>query len=110
MSKEISIYGQVHGYERTPIHMIKVCVYQDEHNEVSKTYTNEEGKYQLSVPSGTRITVRFDTHVGEETFARKWHPSVVANIEAKEDLELNRFLMLVGTTNGLTAEIDALTA
>jgi hypothetical protein len=93
MAEVISIFGQVRGFNEKPIHMIRVTVYRD--YEVTHEYTNEEGRYSISLPPDSPITVRFDTHYSL-TNARKWHPSVVANVEAKQDVTLNRFLLEVG--------------
>jgi hypothetical protein len=107
-AQTMSISGVVRGYDRTPIHMIAVSVYRDT-QLMAKEYTNEEGKYEVSVATGTPITVRFDTH-WSLTNARDWHPSVVANIEATRDITLDRFLMRVGMGDSETAAVDALTA
>jgi hypothetical protein len=88
--------------------MIEGSVYRDT-RVVAKEYTNKEGKYEVSVPTGAPITVRFDTH-WSLTNARDWHPSVVANVEATKDIVLDRFLMGVGMGVSETAAIDALTA
>ena len=112
MSGEISIHGKVQGYDQKPIFTIQVSAWVEENNslrEVGHTYTNEDGMYELSVLPDTPISMRFDTH-WSITNAIEWHPSVVANIDSKQDMILNRFLMRVGTTSGFTAEIDALTA
>jgi|GEM_PF-2878000 len=112
MSEKISIHGKVQGYDQKPIFMIQVSAWVEENNslrEVDRTYTNEDGMYELSVLPGTPISVRFDTH-WSITNATEWHPAVVPNIEARQDIVLNRYLMHVGTTSGVTAEIDALTA
>jgi hypothetical protein len=107
MPEDISIFGQVRGYDETPIHMIRVTVYRD--YELNHEYTNEEGKYSISVPPGAPITVRFDTHYSL-TNAQKWHPSVVANLDAKQDVILNRFLLEVGQYGPDMVVIDALAA
>ncbi|WP_199676143.1 hypothetical protein [Bacillus cereus] len=73
-------------------------------------FTNKEGKYQFHVPSGNPITVCFDTHYPLKNNTRKWHPSVVANIDTDQDILLNRFLMEVGESKGWTFNNDALTA
>jgi hypothetical protein len=113
MSEEISIHGKVQDYNQKPIFMIQVSVWREDNfgpqYEVDRTYTNEDGTYRLSVPSGTPITLRFDTH-WSITNSTEWHPSVVANIGSKQDMVLNRILMRTGTTSGDIAEIDALTA
>ena len=107
MAEVISLFGQVRGYDGTPIHMIRVTVYRD--YEVTHEYTNEEGKYSISVPPDSPITVRFDTHYSL-TNARKWHPSVVANVEAKQDVALNRLLLEVGHYGPDLVVVDALAA
>jgi hypothetical protein len=109
MAEDITISGQLRSYDQKPIFMIKVTVYRDEHF-VDHGYTNEEGRYAVSVPIGEPITLRFDTHYSL-TNARDWHPSVVANVDATHDIVLNRFLLRVGTDEGgQTGFVDALTA
>lgn len=108
MHEKVSISGQVHDYNMRPISLIKVSVY-DNLQYVNHTYTNEDGAYNLSIPSGRPITICFDTHWSLIN-AREWHPSVVANIYSKEDIILNRFLMHVSDSTGRAADIDALTA
>ncbi|WP_212903102.1 hypothetical protein [Clostridium polyendosporum] len=107
-AKTISISGQVQGYDRIPIFNIKVSAYHGL-QRVGYVYTNEEGKYWLSIPSGKPITVCFDTH-WSLTNAKEWNPSVVANIDTKQDIVLNRFLTRVGTSIDTTTDIDALAA
>ena len=80
MAEEITISGQVRGYDRAPIHMIQVTVYRDM-QLVDHVYTDEEGKCRVSVPADEPITVHFDVH-WSLTNAREWHPSVVAKIDA----------------------------
>ncbi|MEW9576765.1 hypothetical protein U9K47_15670 [Bacillus toyonensis] len=108
MHEKISISGQVHDYNMRPIYLIKVSVH-DNLQYVNHTYTNEDGIYHLSIPSGRPITICFDTHWSLIN-AREWHPSVVANIDTKEDIILNRFLMHVSDSTGRAADTDALTA
>jgi len=109
MAENITISGQLRSCDQTPIFMIKVTVYRDQ-QFVRHGYTNEEGRYEVSVPMGEPITVRFDTHYSL-TNARDWHPSVVANVDATHDIVLNRFLFRVGTDEGgQTGFVDALTA
>jgi hypothetical protein len=72
-------------------------------------YTNEEGKYTISVAPSTPITVRFDTH-STLINAQEWHPSVVANVDAQQDVLLDRFLLGVGFGGVGTDIIDALAA
>jgi hypothetical protein len=107
MAEDISISGQVRGYNGTPIYMIRVTVYRD--YEVAHEYTSEDGKYRISVPQGAPITVRFDTHYSL-TNAREWHPSVVADVNAKQDILLDWFLLQVGMGESDAAAIDALAA
>jgi hypothetical protein len=112
MSGEILIHGKVKGYDQKPIFMIQVSVWAENGHsprEVNRTYTNEDGMYELSIMPDKPISVRFDTH-WSITNATDWHPSVVANIDTEQNLVLNRFLMRTGTTEGRIAEIDALTA
>ena len=114
MSGEISIHGKVQDYDHKPIFMIQVSawVLQEDkysHTEVNRAYTNEEGIYELLVLPGTQITVRFDTHWSLVN-AKEWHPSVVANIDAKQDVVLNRSIMRVGTGGDDIATLDAFTA
>lgn len=84
---DITISGHVYGYDRAPIFNIKVSAYHDR-KYVGHVFTNEAGKYQISVPSDTALSVCFDTHE-TLTNAKEWHPSVVANIDAKQDIVLN---------------------
>jgi hypothetical protein len=108
MSADISLFGQVRDSAGTPIVMIQVTVYRDT-QMVDRVYTNTDGKYWVTVPAGGPITVRFDTHATLVN-ARDWHASVVANIDATQDISLDRLLMRVGTVTSETAAIDALTA
>ncbi|CAM3594795.1 hypothetical protein GCM10009865_38490 [Aeromicrobium ponti] len=108
MTETISISGQVQGFNRVPISNIKVSAYTDwEH--LGHVFTDEDGKYKLSIPSNSAISVCFDTHPSL-TNAKEWHPSVVANIDARQDIVLNRFLMRVGTSDGAMADLDVLAA
>lgn len=114
MSEEISIHGKVQDYNQKPIFMIQVSAWllrEDKFSyaEVNRAYTNEDGIYELSVMPGTPITMRFDTHWSLVN-AKEWHPSVVANIDAKQDIILNRSLMRVGTGGDDIATLDAFTA
>lgn len=79
-------------------------------------YTNEAGMYELSIPKNGLVSIRFDTH-WSLTNVTEWHPAVVFNLNidtgSAQDIEnivLNHYLMKVGTTSGLTAEVDALAA
>jgi hypothetical protein len=108
LAKAMSISGVVRGYDRKPIQMIKVTVYRDA-RVVDHGYTNEAGRYAVSVPTGDPITVCFDTHWSLNN-ARDWHPSVVASMEATQDIVLDRLLMRVGMGDSETAATDALAA
>lgn len=108
MTETISISGQVQGFNRVPIFNIKVSAYSDwEH--LGHAFTDENGKYQLSIPSNSTISLCFDTNPSL-TNAKEWHPSVVANLDARQDIEINRFLTRVGTSDGAMADIDVLSA
>jgi hypothetical protein len=88
--------------------MIEVTVYRDT-RFVAKVYTNEEGTYEVSVPTGEPMTVRFHTHWSLNN-AREWHPSVMANTEATKDIVLDRLPMRMGMGDSETTAIGALTA
>lgn len=116
MAEEILIHGKVQGYDQKPIFMIQVSAWVEEDNsfrQVNRTYTNEAGAYELSLVKSGPVSVRFDTH-WSLTNATEWQPAVFSNIdtniESRQDIALNRYLMRVGTTSGFTAEIDALAA
>ena len=111
MPENISIRGQVKGYDGKPINMIRVTIYRDSDPalEVQREYTDEQGNYWLTVPEGDPLTLRFDTHYSL-TNAREWHPSVVANLDEVRDLVLNRRLLRVGQDGPYTAKVDALAA
>jgi hypothetical protein len=104
----MSLSGVIRGYDGTPIPMINVTLYRDT-RVLADVYTSEEGTYEVSVPTGDPMTVRFDAHWSLNN-ARDWHPSVVANIAAMHDLVLDRWLMRVGMGDSETAAIGALTA
>ena len=105
-AKDIDISGTVHATDGQPIFMIQVGVYRDS-RELDHVFTDNDGKYKTSAPSGSPITIRFDTH---ETLnnAADWHPSVVANIDATKDISLDRILARVGTSTDAETSIDAL--
>jgi len=105
-AEDISIYGVVHTNGDIPIHMIEVTIYRDD-DELSHTFTGEDGKYVVSVPKGKPVTVRFDTHYSL-TNANDWHPSVVANVDATKDILMDRTLLGVGKSDSFTTFIDAL--
>lgn len=108
MSENILISGQVQGFDRVPIFNIKVSAYTD-WDYLGHGYTNEDGIYQFSIPSKSTISVCFDTH-SSLINAKEWHPSVVANLDARQDIVVNRFLTRVGTSNGVMADVDVLSA
>lgn len=111
MPQDISVFGSVSDYNGKPVPMIRVTAYRDTDPAVQLTreYTNDEGKYVMSVPSGEPITLRFDTHYSL-TNAREWHPSVVANLDAKEDLRISRYLLNVGQDGPYMVTTDVLAA
>jgi hypothetical protein len=108
VATDFSIHGQVRSYELAPIFMIKVSVYRDM-RLVEHGFTDEEGRYRISVPAGEPIAVRFDTHPTLNN-SRQWHPSVIAHLEGGKDIPLDRLLIEVGTTAGVAPDIDALAA
>ncbi|PGM06391.1 hypothetical protein [Bacillus thuringiensis] len=108
MPENISISGQVQGFDRIPIFNIRVSAYND-WEYLGHAYTDEFGKYHFSIPSNSTISICFDTHPSI-TNAKEWHPSVVSNIDARQDILLNRFLFRVGTSNGPRTDVDALNA
>jgi hypothetical protein len=108
MAADFSIYGQVRSYEGTPIFEIEVSVYRGT-RLVAHGFTDEEGRYRISVPAGEPIAVRFDTHPTLNN-SRQWHPSVIAHLEGGKDIQLDRLLIKVGTTAGVAPDIDALAA
>jgi hypothetical protein len=111
MPENISLSGQVRSYDGMPINMIRVTAYRDRDpaSELQREYTDEGGNYSMTLAAGDPITVRFDTHYSL-TNAREWHPSVVANLDGKQDLVLNRLLLRVGADGSYMATIDALAA
>ena len=106
-AEQISMSGQVRGYDLKPIIRIKVTAYRDK-QELAHAFTDAEGRYAIEVQAGKLMTIRFDTHP-TLTNVNEWHPSVVANIEAKKDMSLDRFLMRAGFVDSETAAVDALT-
>jgi hypothetical protein len=108
MTEKISISGQVRDFQEQPIAMIKIIVYRDD-RQIDHVFTDEEGMYEISIPPGSLITILFNTHPTLVN-ATKWHPSVVANLEAKQDIVLNRFLLKAGQGDSQATFIDALAA
>jgi hypothetical protein len=72
-------------------------------------HTGNDGRYWISIPAGAPITIRFDTHPTLNN-SRDWHPSVIASLEAGENIALDCLLVKVGTTEGGAADVDALAA
>jgi hypothetical protein len=104
----ITISGVVRDYDGVPIHVIKVSVYRDT-VFVEKTFTDESGRYMVTIPSGDPVTIWFDTHPTLNE-ADRWHPSVVSSLSAQKSLVLDRHLVKVGETGGESADVDALAA
>jgi hypothetical protein len=99
------------AFDGSPVSMIRVTAYRDTSpaSELTHEFTDANGNYRIAAPSGSPITLRFDTHYSL-TNAREWHPSVVANTDASQDVLVNRFLLKVGTDVSYMAAIDALAA
>jgi hypothetical protein len=108
LATDISISGQVRAYDQSPIQTIQVTVYRRE-KMLDRVYTDQDGRYQVTVPGGDPISVRFDTHT-TITNAKEWHPSVIANLDARKNISLDRFLMRVGYVDSEEAAVDALAA
>lgn len=108
ISENITISGEVKDFQEQPISNIKVTIYRDDH-EINHVFTGENGKYDISIPRGNLITIRFDTHPTLVN-AKDWNPSVVANLEAKQDFVLNRFLLKAGRGSSQATFIDVLAA
>ena len=109
LAEDISISGRVHTNRDIPVHMIKITVYRND-REVRHVFTGEDGKYAVSVPNGTPVAVRFDTHWSLNNSA-DWHPSVVANVNATKDISVDRTLLRAGAGdefNAFTTFVDAL--
>ncbi len=104
----ITISGTVRDFRQAPIFMIKVSAYR-ETDFLEKAYSDESGRYDLTIPSGELITIWFDTHP-TLTNSREWHPSVIANLGAQQSFVLDRRLVKVGETGGTSADVDAFTA
>ncbi|MGP3636716.1 carboxypeptidase regulatory-like domain-containing protein [Streptomyces sp. 24-1644] len=100
------------GYVRAipgkePIFMIKVSVYRGDLSLIDRGYTDEEGRYEVEIPEGESVTVRFDTH-HSLTNAEEWHPSVVANVIADNAAPLDRYLVRRGQDSDEASSMDAL--
>jgi hypothetical protein len=105
---DITVSGVVRDYDGVPIHVIKVSIYRDT-DFVEKAYTDESGRYMMTIPSGDPVTIWFDTHPTLNQ-ADIWHPSVVSSLSAQKSLVLDRHLVKVGYTSGASADLDALVA
>ncbi|MGW1615949.1 carboxypeptidase regulatory-like domain-containing protein [Streptomyces sp. NPDC002285] len=105
--RETLMFGQVNAITtQQPIAMIKVSVYRDL-TLVEHTFTDTEGRYDLTISAGDVVTVRFDTH---ETLnnAHAWHPSVVANVVASDEVPFDRYLLPTGHGAAEDSAVDAL--
>ncbi|MEU6982611.1 carboxypeptidase regulatory-like domain-containing protein [Streptomyces sp. NPDC046324] len=101
------MYGHVRAaIDNKPIAMVKVSVYRDR-TLVGKAYTNDEGRYDVEIPTGETVTVRFDTH-WSLTNADEWHPSVVANVPSGNGSPLDRYLLRSGTGVDTPSAVDVL--
>ncbi|MEV0375485.1 carboxypeptidase regulatory-like domain-containing protein [Streptomyces sp. NPDC050636] len=102
----------MYGHARTitdhkPIPMIKVSVYRNDLSLIRHSYTNDEGRYDVEIPQGESVTVRFDTHYSLNN-ATDWHPSVVVNVIAGDDVSLDRYLLRNGQDADHASAMDAL--
>lgn len=101
------MYGHVRSVtDRHPVPLIEVSVHRDL-TVVDHTHTDTEGRYDLAIPAGDTVTVRFDTH-DTLTNAEDWHPSVAANVVASDTVPLDRYLLPVGQGADETTAVDAL--
>ncbi|MFF3941099.1 carboxypeptidase regulatory-like domain-containing protein [Streptomyces phaeofaciens] len=101
------MYGHVRSVtDRQPVPLIEVSVHRDG-IVVDHTHTDTEGRYDLAVPAGDLVTVRFDTHP-TLTNAEDWHPSVVANVVASDKVALDRYLLATGHGATEASAVDAL--
>ncbi|MEU6593995.1 carboxypeptidase regulatory-like domain-containing protein [Streptomyces sp. NPDC046881] len=89
--------------------MIKVSVYRPDLTLIDHTYTNDDGHYSVDVPAGELVTVRFDTH-HTLVNARRWQPSLVANVPADDHTALDRYLLPVGDFADTATGVDVLAA
>jgi hypothetical protein len=108
VADDLTIQGFVKSAAGKPISMIKVSAYQDA-IFLNRAYTDEQGRYEMTVPGGHATTILFDTHP-TLTNARMWHPSVVLNAASRGTIALDRTLVPVGETGGSAADIDAFMA
>ncbi|MFG3119534.1 carboxypeptidase regulatory-like domain-containing protein [Streptomyces sp. NPDC048197] len=102
----------MHGHVRTingnePIRLIQVSVYRRDLSRMKHVYTDDEGRYDVEIPSGESVTVRFDTHPTLNN-AEDWQPSVVSNVVADNDVPLDRCLLRSGQDADPASAVDAL--
>ena len=110
MSENILISGIILGNDQKAIPGIKVSAYRDTLLLDQDFTYNEQGKYQLSIPPGTPITIRYDTS-WSLTNARDWHPSIMTKIDARDNIVLpTRSLLRTWQYASQIEFIDALTA
>lgn len=105
-AQDIAVTGVVRSTNDKPIFMIEVTAYRDS-QELKHVFTHEDGRYEMSVPGGKPLTLRFDTHDTLNN-AIDWHPSVVANVDAAKDIVLDRKLLQAGDGVDEVTFIDAL--
>jgi hypothetical protein len=102
------MFGRVSDHHGNPIFMIKVSVYRDD-RLLAKGYTGEDGRYNVDIKSDAPVSIHFDTHptlIGAE----KWHPSILSNIVAKTDLQVDRILSATWSEPDNPSKMDALSA
>ncbi|MCB8904932.1 MULTISPECIES: carboxypeptidase regulatory-like domain-containing protein [unclassified Streptomyces] len=102
------MFGYVRAIDdKKPIFMIKVSVYRGDLSLIDRSYTNEEGRYEVEIPEGETVTVGFDTHYSL-TNADDWQPSAIANVIADDETPLDRYLMRRGQVFDEASAMDAL--
>ncbi|WP_328929501.1 carboxypeptidase regulatory-like domain-containing protein [Streptomyces sp. NBC_00190] len=102
------MFGHVRSlHDKDPILMIKVSVYRGDLTAIDHVFTNDEGRYDVEIPAGATVTVRFDTHHSLNN-AEDWQPSVVANVVASDDTPLDRYLVRRGHDSDAVSAMDAL--
>lgn len=102
----------MHGHVRStngnePIRLIKVSVYRRDLTLIKHVYTDDDGHYDVEIPSGESVTVRFDTHHSLNN-AEDWQPSVVANVVPDNVAPLDRCLLHSGLDADPASAVDAL--
>ncbi|MGW0749634.1 carboxypeptidase regulatory-like domain-containing protein [Streptomyces sp. NPDC002587] len=102
------MFGYVRSiHDEEPILMIKVSVYRGDLTAIDHVFTDDEGRYDVEVPEGETVTLRFDTHHSLAN-AGEWQPSVVANVVAADDTPLDRYLVRRGHASDAVSSMDAL--